>query len=156
MRNACLVFSVVMTLLLSAATVPAQVRASGEARIVGVEHTFELEPIVNKSASIMSDPMPKFVEESRLTREVFSVTWKASDGGIEAGAVLIFEYRQKFAKGIRNLQVKYPFTVDGARQSTFVIPGKNVKAGGIVTAWRVRLVLRGRLLAEQTSSSWTS
>ena len=156
MLKLSLILSVLLAALLPSATTRAQAQSAGHPRIVEVDHRFEMEPPAVKSASPVDDRMPKFMIERALTREVFAITWTPPAGGVEAGAVLLFEYRQKYGKTIKNLQVKYPFAVEDQRQSTFVIPGKNIKADGEVTAWRVRLVVRGRLLAEQKSRSWTS
>ncbi|MFH0878409.1 MAG: hypothetical protein V2A34_01725 [Lentisphaerota bacterium] len=156
MRYRLNILAVMLALAWPCFKVEAQSRPGTGTQINSVDHRFETEPPMALTESPLAGRMPKFMNERMLTKEVFTIQWQTSAAGVEPGALLLFEYEQKFAKGIKNLQVKYPFEVKGLRQTAFVIPGKNVKAGGEVTRWRVRLVFKGRLLAEKKSSSWKS
>lgn len=111
----------------------------------------------DRSASPVPPYLPKFMDDlAPAAREVFNVYWTAPQPGLPAGTLLTFEYRQKRAERIKFLHVKYPFTVAGERKATFEIAGPAARAGGPVTAWRVRVVSGGRALAESVSESWRS
>ncbi|HBA82632.1 MAG TPA: hypothetical protein DCZ95_00930 [Verrucomicrobia bacterium] len=107
-----------------------------------------------RSSSLMGSRMPKFLDERAGTRETFVVRWKAPRQGLDAGVLVLFEYKQGREDGVKNLHIKYPFRVAGERVSEFVVSEKAIERAGPLYAWRVRIVLRGRLLAEERSASW--
>lgn len=120
-------------------------------RILQVEHARKADPAGGPAPVYL----PKFADALQAApRETFVVRWDASSSGLPAGALLTFEYRQERSERIRFLHVKYPFAVAGQRKAVFEVAGAAARAGGPVTAWRVRVVQGGRALAESRSSSW--
>jgi hypothetical protein len=82
------------------------------------------------------------------------VVWESPRSGTEAGAVLLFEYRRDSDRDIKARNIKYPFRVEGQRTATFVLTGHDAHKDGRVIMWRVRLIHKGRLLAEKSSDGW--
>jgi hypothetical protein len=107
------------------------------------------------SSSLMSPRLPKFVDSgTAVGREVFEVRWRAPAAGLPEQTLLTFEYRQEFSDRVRFLSIRYPFRAEGERTATFEITPEARRRYGRVTAWRARVVLGGRILAEQSSKSW--
>jgi hypothetical protein len=142
-------------LLLAAWLVPAWsgfAQSSARPRIVRVE---KMDPDI-----VQQRNFPKLTHWSRDKfsdlrggLEMYEIRWEAPRGGLEGGVVLLFEYRRESDKAIRNQTRKYASPVYGTRETTFVIPGRNIYEDGPVTWWRVRLTRQGRVLAEQSSDS---
>ncbi len=97
--------------------------------------------------------LPKFFEDDARRGATFVVYWTATGHGLPPGATVMFEYVLEDAPEIHALHVQYDFKTEGARKAAFTIPEKDFRDGGKVKAWRVR-ILRGRLLASQTSPNW--
>ncbi len=99
--------------------------------------------------------MPKFFDDDARRGETYAIYWSASGNGLPAGVTVLFEYVLEHAPEVHALHIQYDFKTEGARKAVFTIPEKDFRDGGNVKAWRVRL-LRGRLLAEQTSPNWSA
>lgn len=145
-------------LTLSAAAVlmlAAPVYAQRAARILRVE---ERRPPMGEAAaspSFNALHLDKFSDE-RIDADghLFFVHWQPPEGGSPAGTVVRFEYRQEDPKVVKKLEVAYPIRTNERRRATFKITGKALRQGGIVTAWRVRILEDGKVLAEDQSESW--
>ncbi len=124
------------------------------AQILQVQEKRDARAAGQRSPSLMVERMPKFLDERPGGRQTFLVRWVAPAAGIDPGALLLFEYKQRRLDGVRSLHIQYPFRVTGERESQFVIEEKAVNRGGAVYAWRVRLVYKGRLLAGSQSDLW--
>jgi hypothetical protein len=107
-----------------------------------------------RSPSLMGERMPKFINERSGVKETFVVRWKAPNQGLDAGVVVLFEYKQGQGDGVKSLHIKYPFRVTGERASEFIVSEQATLRYGQVYAWRARIILRGRLLAESHSAQW--
>ena len=97
--------------------------------------------------------LPKFFDDDARRGETFAVYWSAAGHGLPPGTTVMFEYVLENAPEIHALHIQYDFKTEGARKAVFTIPEKDFRDGGLVKAWRVR-ILRGRLLALQTSPNW--
>lgn len=107
------------------------------------------------SSSFNALHLDKFADERLdVDGHVFLVHWDPADAGTPAGTVVQFEYRQQDPEKTRSLNVSYPFIVNTRRCATFKITGEAFRTGGLVTAWRVRILNGGQVLAEQQSKSW--
>jgi hypothetical protein len=97
----------------------------------------------------------KFADErTDVDGHSFDVHWIPADGGSPAGTLVLFEYRQQDPTVVRRLEVKYPFRVNERRRASFKISGEAFRQGGLVTAWRVRIMDGDNILAEEQSKSW--
>lgn len=97
----------------------------------------------------------KFVDERLdVDGHIFLVHWDPAEGGSAPGVKVVFEYRQQDPQVTRSLEVAYPFRVTNRRCATFKITGEAFRKGGLVSAWRVRILDGGKVLAEQQSESW--
>ncbi|MBN1268451.1 MAG: hypothetical protein JXB04_02605 [Kiritimatiellae bacterium] len=138
----------VLALLVCSESVLAQ---SGGARILSVERREEQ----LSSRNPMYRRMPKFADATgKPLREIYDVHWAPPAEGLEAGAVLVFDYTQEYADGAQSLSIQYPFVVRSQRKATFIISERAVMAAGRVAAWRVRLMQGRRLIAEMASGAW--
>ena len=129
-------------------------QAAGRTYILNVEQRAVSSRSSSRSASLAGIQMPKFLTERAVEEEVFTVRWKTPPDGLAAGVLALFEYKQRQEDGVRNLHIQYPFRVTGERTSVFVIPERIVRQAGPVAEWRVRIVQKGRLLAERRSAFW--
>jgi hypothetical protein len=99
--------------------------------------------------------VPKFFDNELATgAETFEVVWSPPPAGLEAGAVVLFEYRHRDDEQVRRLTRKYAFPVEGERKATFVVKSADAPGAGPVGMWRVRLVYKGQVLAESTTANW--
>ncbi len=125
------------------------------AQILDVNHEIESAADGDAPASLMPSRLPKFMDDMLVpARETFTIDWTALPPGLPAGVLVTFEYRQTEAEQVKFLYIKYPFSVRGDRRAAFEVSGDALDVGGRVTAWRARVVLRGRLLAERSSENW--
>ena len=130
-------------------------RADESPQIIGIDRREAMDRSADTGASLMKPRLPKFTEAMGSSpREVFQVRWRAPGAGLPAGTMLTFEYRQAYSDRVRFLSIRYPFAVRGERTATFEVTGEARRTNGHVTAWRARVVLGGRALAEQVSPSW--
>lgn len=97
--------------------------------------------------------MPKFFEDDARRGETFAIYWSAAGKGLPPGVTVLFEYVLENAPEVRAQHIQYDFKTEGARKAVFTIPEKDFREGGLVKAWRAR-ILRGRLLTEQASPNW--
>ncbi|MFH0953414.1 MAG: hypothetical protein V1873_03695 [Verrucomicrobiota bacterium] len=129
-------------------------QAQDQARILRVEHA-TVSGSAGRTASLYSPRISKFADLNEgVPREVYTVYWLPPSRGTPSGTLVTFEYRQERSPDIKFLYIKYPFLAQGERKATFEIAENARRVGGGVTAWRVRVVHGGRLLAEQTSDTW--
>ncbi|OQW96299.1 MAG: hypothetical protein BWK77_05375 [Verrucomicrobia bacterium A1] len=130
-------------------------QAQDRARILGVDRRDTGPHSGDFSSSLLSPRLPKFMDGGPAAgREVFDVRWRAPAAGLPAQTLLTFEYRQEYSDRIRFLSIRYPFRAEGERNATFEITPEARRRYGRVTAWRARVVLGGRVLAELSSKSW--
>jgi hypothetical protein len=134
-------------------TVP--VLALGAPRILRV---VEARPDVGEAAaspSFNALHLDKFADERiDVDGHVFHIHWEPGEGGAPPGTVVLFEYRQLDPDVIKKLEVEYNFLVTERRRATFKITGEAFRQGGLVTAWRVRILEDGKVQAEDQSKSW--
>ena len=123
-------------------------------RILRVERVLDAGAAAAWDASLMSVRLPKFADATASSpREIFSVCW-APAIATPAGTLVTFEYLQEFSRHIRFLFMKYEWPVEGEEKAVFAIDLGGTRLAGYVTAWRARVVYRGRLLAETKSGTW--
>lgn len=83
----------------------------------------------------------------------YRVTWSPGDAGVEAGASLEFEFRQKNRSEPGRLVIPYSAAVRETRTAEFTVGGRTLREFGPVTGWHVTLLSGGRRLAERSSGS---
>jgi len=137
-------------LVISMATAEAGVEKQGYPRILRVAHLENAEYQGTSEPSLGTPQNFQFKDELN-GRETFEIFWMSASAGSPAGTLVTFEFRRRFDDDIRFLSSKIPFPVKGPQVARFNIDRGE---GGPVTEWRARIVLRGHLLAEQTSASW--
>ena len=154
MRSA--IFALWGTVLLSCAMgVPQTAHAATRTRIVSVTEHFEGEIPHEFGRGIQSRRLPLFMDEVEIEGEqVFQVYWKPPERGLPPGAVVVFEYRHPRLREISSMSIAYDEEVRQDQIARFIVPRKDVGRWGRVTAWRVRILLNQRLLAQQTSETW--
>ena len=86
--------------------------------------------------------------------ERFEVHWYANPPGIPPGAVVLLEFVQERSPIVKNRVLRTPGKSEGHVRSTIEIPSAEVRRGGRVVQWRVRVVWRGNALATQASPNW--
>ena len=86
--------------------------------------------------------------------ERFDVHWYANPPGIPPGAVVLLEFVQERSPIVNNRVLRTPGKAEGHVRSTIEIPSADVRRGGRVVQWRVRVVWRGNALATQASPNW--
>ncbi|TAN36948.1 MAG: hypothetical protein EPN23_07505 [Verrucomicrobia bacterium] len=101
-----------------------------------------------------SAKLPKFFDDDARRGETYAIYWAAPGSGLPAGVTVLFEYVLENAPDVYALHIQYDFKTEGPRKALFTIPEKHYRDGGNVKAWRVRIVLAGKLLAEQTAPNW--
>ena len=122
-------------------------------RILRVDHVVDA-GTPGWDTSMMNSRLPKFADATASApREIFSVCWEPEIAA-PAGILVTFELLQEHAPQVRFLSEKYDWVVDGEEKAVFRIDVGGTKPKGMVTAWRARVVYRGRLLAETTSATW--
>ena len=135
---------------LASAVAPPQNRI----RILRVEHVADAGIASAPAPSLMSSQLPKFAEAAAPSpREFFSVYWEPTVIAPE-GTLVTFEYTQEFSRDIKFLFTKYDWAVEGLEKASFTVLTGGARPGGRVTAWRARVVYRGRLLAQTQSDTW--
>lgn len=83
----------------------------------------------------------------------YRVTWSPGDAGVEAGASLEFEFRQRNRGEPGRLVIPYSSAVRETRTAEFTVGERALREHGPVTGWRVSLLAGGRRLAERSSAS---
>lgn len=135
---------------LTAVAAPPQNRV----RILRVEHVVDAGADAAWVSSLLSSQLPKFADATASSpRELFSVYWEPAVAA-PAGTLVTFEYLQESSRHIQFLSMKYEWPVDGEEKALFAIDIGGIRPAGRVTAWRARVVYRGRLLAETRSETW--
>lgn len=123
-------------------------------RILRVEHILDAGAAATWDSSLMSSRLTKFSDATASSpREIFSVYWEPAVAA-PAGTLVTFEYLQESSRHIRFLSMKYEWPVDAEEKAVFAIDIGGTRPAGRVTAWRARVVYRGRLLAETRSETW--
>lgn len=88
------------------------------------------------------------------SRQTYRVTWSPGDAGVEPGATLIFDFRQKLRGEPGRLTIQYPAAVRETRTAEFTIGERTLREYGPVTGWQVVLTSGGRKVASRRSSTW--
>jgi hypothetical protein len=141
-------------LISGAAQTPPVAQSRNRIRILRVERVLDAGSAAAWDASLMNSRLPKFADAAASApREIFSVYWKPA-GVAPAGALVTFEYLQEFCRRVQFRFMKYDWPVDGEEKAVFAIEVGGARSVGRVTAWRARVVYRGRRLAEIQSESW--
>ena len=146
-----------LSVLLAATALAMAAPALGQrgSRIVRVEDRRPSVGAAADSSSFNALHLDKFFDERLdVDGHVFDVHWTPAEGGAPVGTVVRFEYRQQDPDEVHALEVAYPFRVTDRRRATFRITGEAFQEGGLVTAWRVRILEGGNVVAEQQSASW--
>ena len=148
-----------MGLALAAAAVFAPASVSAEpyvyvarAHLVDVERAFvnpTSAPLPGAGVRAFQDPDPEDAGTER-----FDIRWYANPPGIPPGAVILLEAIQERSPVVRNHVLRTADKSEGHVCSVVEIPSDEVRQGGRVVKWRVRLVWRGKVLSAQTSSNW--
>ena len=84
-------------------------------------------------------------------RQSVEVVWFACAPGIPPGALLLLDLRSRYSPSVRSIPYQATGKSEGRIRTVFPVPD-DVSP---VSAWRVRLVWRGRLLAQTASPGWT-
>ena len=137
------------------ATVPAGAVPSpyvARAHLVGVERSFvnpTTAPLPGAGVRAFQDP-----ETENGGTERFEIRWYANPPGIPPGAVVLLEFVQERSPIVKNHVLRTTGKSEGNVRSTIEIPSADVRRGGRVVQWRVRVVWRGNALATQASPNW--
>ena len=86
--------------------------------------------------------------------ERFEIRWYANPPGIPPGAVILLECIQERSPRVKNHVLRTTGKSAGHVRSTIEIPADEIRRGGRVVQWRVRVIWRGQALATQTSPNW--
>ena len=123
-------------------------------QILRVEHVLDAGIHTAWDTSLMSSHLPKFADATATSpRELFTVYWEPALAAPE-GTMVTFEYLQERSPHIQFQFMKYDWPVDREEKALFAIHLGGVQPAGRVTAWRTRVVYRGKLLAETRSETW--
>ncbi|GAB4166909.1 MAG: hypothetical protein Fur0032_04560 [Terrimicrobiaceae bacterium] len=90
-------------------------------------------------------------QRTQRTGNYFSFFWRA---GREADITVRFEYRQAALGNYVMAQERYYPAAKGSFQSDFSVIGDDYLEFGKVTAWRVLLIVDGRIVALSQSFIW--
>lgn len=122
------------------------------AHLVGVDRSFvnpTAAPLPGAGVRAFQDP-----ETENGGTERFEVRWYANPPGIPPGAVVLLEFVQERSPIVKNHVLRTAGKSEGHVRSTIEIPSAEVRRGGRVVQWRVRVVWRGNALATQASPNW--
>jgi len=123
-------------------------------RILRVEHVVDAGVDSAWDSSLTSSQLPKFADATASSpRELFSVYWEPTVAAPE-GTLVTFEYTQEFSPRVKFVFTKYEWPVEGEEKAFFAVNTGGSRPAGHVTAWRARVVYRGKLLAETRSETW--
>ena len=86
--------------------------------------------------------------------ERFDIHWYANPPGIPPGVVLLLESIPEHGATIKNHMVRIPTKSEGHLHSVIEIPSREIRQAGRVREWRLRLIFRSALLAQETSPGW--
>ena len=148
-----------MGLALAAAAVFAPASVSAEpyvyvarAHLVDVERAFvnpTTAPLPGAGVRAFQDP-----DAENGGTERFEIRWYANPPGIPPGAVVLLEFVQERSPIVKNRSLRTTGKSEGHVRATFEIPAAEIRRGGRIVQWRVRVVWRGTALAAQASSNW--
>jgi hypothetical protein len=123
--------------------------------------SIQIQKVTRADGSLPADQvglhLPKFFESEFVDLgEEYKVLWSPGSGVAADTVVVRFEYLQRRAREPQSLEVKYPFDVKERRTTTFSVSKKAYRQGGEITAWRVRILHHGKVVAEQVwpSRAW--
>ena len=123
-------------------------------RILRVEHVVDAGAAASWDSSLVGSHLPKFADATASSpRELFTVRWEPIVAA-PAGTLVTFEYLQETSSHVQFLSTKYEWPVDSEEKALFAVDIGGARPAGRVTAWRARVVYRGRLLAETRSETW--
>jgi len=130
-----------------------------QARILRIERQTVYNNAYNtgsENPSAAGDYMTKFIGKGGggAGSEVFAVYWNALGNGLDADAMVTFEFRQQFDDAVKFKHIKYSERLQGDVKSKFTVPENTIRIGGPVTAWRVRVVKSSHVLAEYATDNW--
>ena len=86
--------------------------------------------------------------------ERFEIRWYANPPGIPPGSVVLLEFVQERSPIVKNRSLRTTGKSEGHVRATFEIPAAEIRRGGRIVQWRVRVVWRGTALAAQASPNW--
>ena len=86
--------------------------------------------------------------------ERFDIRWYANPPGIPPGAVVLLEFVQERSPIVKNRVLRTTGKSEGHVRSTIEISADDIRRGGRIGPWRVRVVWRGNALATQASPNW--
>ena len=148
-----------MGFALAAAAVFAPFSASAEpyvyvarAHVVDVQRSFvnqNTAELPGAGVRAFQDP-----ETENSGAERFEIRWYANPPGIPPGTVLLLESVQERSPLVKNHVLRTTGKSEGHVRSTVEIPPDEIRRGGRVVKWRVRVVWRGSVLSTQSSPNW--
>ncbi len=86
--------------------------------------------------------------------ERFDIHWYANPPGIPPGVVLLLESIPERGASIKNHSVQISTKSEGHLHSVIEVPAREIRQAGRIREWRLRLIFRGTLLAQETSPGW--
>ena len=122
------------------------------AHLVDVERAFvnpTSAPLPGAGVRAFQDPDPEDAGAER-----FEIRWYANPPGIPPGAVVLLEFVQERSPIVKNRSLRTTGKSEGHVRATFEIPAAEIRRGGRIVQWRVRVVWRGTALAAQASPNW--
>ena len=122
------------------------------AHVVGVERSFANQTtatLPGAGVRAFQDP-----ETENSGTERFEIRWYANPPGIPPGTILLLESVQERSSVVKNHVLRTAGKSEGHVRSTIEIPSDEIRRGGRIVKWRVRVIWRGNALATQASPNW--
>ncbi len=120
------------------------------AQLVEVGHSFANQT----TATVPGAGVRAFQDPDAGGTERFEIRWYANPPGIPPGAIILLESIQERSPVVKNHVLRTTGKSAGHVRSTIEIPADEIRRGGRVVQWRVRVIWRGQALATQTSPNW--
>ena len=98
--------------------------------------------------------LPKFFDTVEGAMGTVDVRWSCPDGGLPADGSVVLEYVEKVGGPKQRLSVPVKRGMKGLQHTTFSLPKVGSPETARLAAWRVRLVVAGRAIAERSSEGW--
>jgi hypothetical protein len=155
-RTAVLIGALIMTagLVSGTARTPLVGSSQNRIRILRVERVLDSGVAASWDAGLVISRLTKFADATASSPcEIFSVYWEPT-GVAPAGVLVTFEYLQECSRQVQFFFKKYEWPVEREEKAVFVVNVGGARPAGRVTAWRARVVYRGRLLAGTQSETW--
>ncbi len=127
-------------------------RVEPRAHVVRIDRSY----IAPKSAPLSGAGVRSFHSpaESSSGIERFDIHWYATPPGIPPGVVLLLETVPQQGATVKNHTLRTDARSEGHVHSVMEIPSREIRLAGRIREWRLRLVFRGALLAQETSPGW--